>query len=235
MKSIFFTFNWMLFLCVSLNSFAQNTSDEKTLTEEINDQEISVSTEQVFNFIKSTFKERKDKKDSKSPQETSENRTQKTPSKKDKKANAPKEKPKEYYSDVEVEGMVKDILRTNITERAFDYQNVKYRYGGESPYSGFDCSGLTQYVFDKEDISLPRTSKQQSKKGKLVKNSEAQKGDLVFFGRSKNNINHVGIIVSEPGEPLMMIHASSSQGVTVSNLNTSKYWKKRLRFIKRVI
>ncbi len=51
----------------------------------------------------------------------------------------------------------------------------------------------------------------------------------------KNNINHIGIVVSKPGEKLAMIHSSSSKGVIVTNVDTSTYWKGRFQGIRRVI
>ena len=66
-----------------------------------------------------------------------------------------------------------------------------YRYGGESPATGFDCSGFVMYVFSRVGVSLPRTVSTQYAVGVPVSRSELQAGDLVFF----NGLGHVGIYI----------------------------------------
>jgi cell wall-associated NlpC family hydrolase len=61
-----------------------------------------------------------------------------------------------------------------------------------------------------------------------VKVKNAQKGDLVFFDNG-SGVSHVGIVVSEKGSPLMMIHSSSSKGVIITDVTKSAYWTKRLK------
>ena len=122
----------------------------------------------------------------------------------------------------------------NICQKARTYIGKKYRYGGESPSTGFDCSGLTQYVYKQYSYNLPRTANQQSKIGKKIKTKKAKKGDLLFFGKGKR-INHVGIVLSNDRNGLVMIHASSSQGVTETNIDNSSYWKKRLKKARKII
>jgi peptidoglycan DL-endopeptidase CwlO len=68
------------------------------------------------------------------------------------------------------------------------YIGVPYVWGGESP-SGFDCSGLVQYVYGRVGVSLPRTSYEQYRAGRRVARSELRPGDLVFF----DGAGHVGI------------------------------------------
>lgn len=81
----------------------------------------------------------------------------------------------------------------SIVAEAEKYLGVKYVYGGTSP-SGFDCSGLVQYVLRKQGISVPRSSGAQFGSGVSVSRSELQPGDLVFF-KSGGSISHVGIYV----------------------------------------
>ena len=89
--------------------------------------------------------------------------------------------------------------------------------------------------FNENDISLPRTSREQAKVGNKVNKTEAQKGDLIFFGDNKNSISHVGVINSNKNGHIHMIHASSSEGITITNINNSSYWQQKMQFVKRVI
>lgn len=81
---------------------------------------------------------------------------------------------------------------------AGSFQGINYVYGGSSP-SGFDCSGLMQYVYAHFGISLPRTSFDQFGTGTAVSQSDLKPGDLVFF----NGASHVGMYIGNG----LMIHA----------------------------
>ena len=74
---------------------------------------------------------------------------------------------------------------------AMQYLGIPYQWGGESPSTGFDCSGFTYYVFSRVGVSLPRTVSAQSGVGVSVSRSQMQPGDLVFF----NGLGHVGIYI----------------------------------------
>ena len=125
-------------------------------------------------------------------------------------------------------------LRDNIIMYSKNYIGVPYKWGGTTA-NGFDCSGFTQYVMKKHGIDLPRIAGDQYyKSAKKVSVKKAQKGDLVFFGKG-NKVSHVGIVVSNPGEPLTMIHASSSRGIMISNIEKSTYWKPKLLFVGSVV
>jgi lipoprotein Spr len=123
----------------------------------------------------------------------------------------------------------------NLIVEAKTYLGTPYRYGGTTQ-NGIDCSSFVQHVFAAFDIPLPRTSVLQSQEGVRISKSELKKGDLIFFAHSpKSRISHVGIVesVSLTGE-IFFIHASSSQGVTISSLDTA-YWKTRFRTGKRIL
>ena len=125
------------------------------------------------------------------------------------------------------------MSRSAVVKEAMKYRGSKYRYGGESPSRGFDCSGFVQYVYRKKGTQLPRTAAQQSSQGKSVRKSDLREGDLLFFSFG-GKINHVGIVVSKKGEDLTMIHSGSSTGVVVTEVNKSEYWKKRWKKSRRV-
>lgn len=109
------------------------------------------------------------------------------------------------------------------------YMGIKYRYGGTTP-AGFDCSGYTQYVFREAGVSIPRTTGSQFGTGKAVSKSNLKTGDLVFFNTSGRGVSHVGIFI-QGGK---FIHASTSQGVTITALNDPYYWGKRYIGARRV-
>jgi len=103
---------------------------------------------------------------------------------------------------------------------------VPYVSAGDNP-SGFDCSGFTSYVFNNYGVKLPRRAKDQYEASQKIKEKDAQIGDLVFFAAS-TEISHVGILINEAGQPKTMIHASSSKGISIIEIDSSTYWKSRI-------
>jgi cell wall-associated NlpC family hydrolase len=104
---------------------------------------------------------------------------------------------------------------------------TKYAWSGRDT-DGFDCSGLAGHVYQKYGILIPRTASEQLSEAKKIDLKDAQKGDLIFFGSGKN-ISHVGILISEKGEPLVMVHASTSKGVIITEIEKSSYWKPKIK------
>jgi peptidoglycan DL-endopeptidase CwlO len=128
----------------------------------------------------------------------------------------------------------KTVQRDNIISYAKDYIGVPYLYGGNSK-KGFDCSGFTQYIMRHHGYNLPRTAQSQGDTYAKIKSGQVTKGDLVFFGSSKKNISHVGIISSEKGTSISMIHASSSKGIMISNIENDSYWTPKIQYYTRVV
>jgi len=122
-----------------------------------------------------------------------------------------------------------------VIKKARSYTGTPYKWGGTTR-SGMDCSGLLLNSFNAINYKIPRTSAEQSKTGKKVAKSEIKPGDLVFFatGKKKRRITHVGLVTEVRGKDIKFIHASSSVGVTESNL-ASNYYKKRFRFARRIL
>lgn len=118
--------------------------------------------------------------------------------------------------------------QTPLNKIVEDLEGIKYVYGGET-VKGFDCSGLTMYIFAKFDIELPHWSKGQSKLGTAVKKENLRTGDLVFFDTSGSGISHVGIYLGD-GE---FVHAAN-KGVTVNKLSEN-YYAKRYVTARRVM
>jgi cell wall-associated NlpC family hydrolase len=97
-----------------------------------------------------------------------------------------------------------------VLQTADKYVGVPYTWGGNTPQSGFDCSGFTKYVFAKQGIQLPRTSREQSHAGQGVALDFAAflPGDLLLFAEPDEAISHVAIYVGDG----RIIHASSAMG-----------------------
>ena len=117
-------------------------------------------------------------------------------------------------------------LRDEIIMVASQHIGTPYVWAGNSP-DGFDCSGFTSYVMKKNGKDLPRRAVDQYDASVKVKKKNVEKGDLVFFDNG-SGVSHVGIVISEKGEPLKMIHSSSSKGIIITDVSKSEYWSKRL-------
>lgn len=104
---------------------------------------------------------------------------------------------------------------------ADQYVGVPYTWGGNTPSSGFDCSGFTKYVYAKHGMQLPRTSREQARAGKGVAldPSAFLPGDILLFAEPGEAISHVAIYVGNGA----IIHSSSAYGgVNYLDLNTSR-------------
>ena len=122
----------------------------------------------------------------------------------------------------------------NLIETATDKIGIRYKAGGTNK-SGYDCSGLVFSSFQSENITLPRSSFEQSKVGKIIKFNDAQKGDLIFFKTNKSKqINHVGLITEANSAEIKFVHSSTAKGVIISSTKES-YYQNSLVQINRVI
>ncbi len=117
-------------------------------------------------------------------------------------------------------------LVTNLLAEAATYIGVGYLWGGSS-VEGFDCSGLMQFIFKQQGISIPRTVGAQWDLGKAV--AEPAVGDLVFFETIAAGPSHNGIYIGNN----QFVHSGSSTGVTIANMN-SPYWSERYLGAKRL-
>jgi len=127
------------------------------------------------------------------------------------------------------------MLREHITGYAQNFVGLKYRYAGTSPTTGFDCSGFTSYILKEFDVRVSSCSSTQSKQGLRVDFEDVTPGDLLFFGRTRGGIQHVAMVVERTEEGIFCVHSTSSRGIVVENISTSKYWKPRLLFARDVI
>jgi peptidoglycan DL-endopeptidase CwlO len=118
-------------------------------------------------------------------------------------------------------------LREALVETGKKQLGIPYVSAGIDPNRGFDCSGFTSYIHKEHNKSIPRRAVDQYEGSKKLKQKSVKPGDLIFFD-SGAGINHVGMILSNKGEPLIMIHASSSKGIVITEVEKSSYWNKRI-------
>ncbi|MCG1018205.1 MULTISPECIES: C40 family peptidase [Burkholderiaceae] len=114
---------------------------------------------------------------------------------------------------------------------ALNMIGVRYRWGGNSPSSGLDCSGFVRYVFqDTLGLTLPRRAEEMSRVGEKVKMSELKPGDLVFFNTMRRTFSHVGIYI---GDNKFVHSPSTGSTIRVDELD-SGYWEKRFTGARRL-
>jgi cell wall-associated NlpC family hydrolase len=115
--------------------------------------------------------------------------------------------------------------------RALSLVGTPYRYGGNTPDAGFDCSGLVGYVYrDTLSRALPRTSAALGAAGDTVALERMATGDLVVFGDGAA-VSHVGIYVGEG----RFVHAPSSGGTVRLDRLDAPYWRDHLLGARRLL
>ncbi|MET0464188.1 MAG: NlpC/P60 family protein [Chitinophagaceae bacterium] len=119
--------------------------------------------------------------------------------------------------DTEVENLDGDLLLDHVDE----WYGTRYKLGGNSK-AGIDCSAFVQAVYISAfALTLPRTAKEQYKASRIISSTELKEGDLVFFN-TRGGVSHVGIYLQNN----KFIHASTSQGVTVSDMFDAYYMRR---------
>jgi cell wall-associated NlpC family hydrolase len=126
-------------------------------------------------------------------------------------------------------------LADSILDRGFELVGTRYRPGGTSTKTGFDCSGFVGYLFREEaGIKLPRSTREMiNLDAPLVSRTELEPGDIVFFNnRGRGRVSHAGIYIGDD----QFIHSSSSRsgGVRVDSLD-DRYWRASFMEAKRVL
>lgn len=130
----------------------------------------------------------------------------------------------------EFEAMVRSVnVKSKIMDQYADWKGVRYRLGGDSK-RGIDCSAFVQVTFREQfGMNLPRSTYEQEEKGKKIQRTKLRAGDLVLF-RAGSTGRHVGIYLGNN----QFVHASTSNGVMISNMNET-YWNTRFREARRVL
>ncbi len=116
--------------------------------------------------------------------------------------------------------------------RAISLVGTPYRYGGNTPEGGFDCSGLVNYVYrDMLDLRLPRTSRDlAAMRGPRIAPTQLASGDLVFFG-DDGQVSHVGIYVGEG----RFVHAPNSGGTVRLDRLDGSWWRDHYSGARRLL
>ena len=116
---------------------------------------------------------------------------------------------------------IEDIANLTMFHFIEDWWSTRYRYGG-STKKGIDCSALTGLLFSSVyGLTLPRTAKDQYNSSEKISREDMKEGDLVFFN-TRGGVSHVGVYLAND----YFVHASVSNGVTISSLNEDYYSKK---------
>lgn len=130
------------------------------------------------------------------------------------------------------DGADKLLTANDILFTALGQVGIPYRYGGSSPESGFDCSGLIQWVYaESAAIRMPRTVAEMSRlEAPNIDESSLQAGDLVIFAtESRSRPSHAGIYVGEG----RFVHAPSSGGTVRMDYLSETYWQRSYLNAKR--
>ena len=120
----------------------------------------------------------------------------------------------------------------DVTGQAMDLIGVRYKFGGQTPDNGLDCSGLVKYVFEQvTGVAMPRSARDQAQVGEKVERDELKPGDLVFFNTRRAAYSHVGIYLGDNS----FVHAPRKKStVKIANID-GQYWKKRFDGARRLL
>jgi cell wall-associated NlpC family hydrolase len=124
-----------------------------------------------------------------------------------------------------------DAAAGDLTSYARSLVGIHYKYGGNSPDSGFDCSGFVVHVFRHTlGIKLPRSSYEISRVGQTISTGNLRAGDLVFFNTLHRKFSHVGIYLGDD----RFIHAPSSGGRVRTENMRDAYWERHYEGARRI-
>ena len=132
---------------------------------------------------------------------------------------------------------VKDAAATalhsaqDLASAALDLIGIRYKWGGNTPETGLDCSGLVRYVFQQvTGVTLPRTARDMSRVGAQVAVADLQPGDLVFFNTRRLAFSHVGIYLGDN----RFVHAPRrGREVEIATFDSS-FWQRRFNGARRM-
>lgn len=118
-----------------------------------------------------------------------------------------------------------------VVETARSVIGAPYRWGGDSPNEGFDCSGLVYWTFARHGVRMPRPSWEQINTGTPVGRNDLRAGDLVFFKIVRGSSYHVGIYTGRG----TFVHSPKSGARVRESELASDYWRKRFVAARRIV
>ena len=120
---------------------------------------------------------------------------------------------------------------SDLAIRAMSMIGIRYKFGGNTPEHGLDCSGLVRYVFKQAwGADLPRTSEEISRVGATVDKNDLRPGDLVFYNTLRRGFSHVGIYL---GDNKFVHSPSAGSSIRIESMDLG-YWKKRFNGARRI-
>ncbi len=120
-----------------------------------------------------------------------------------------------------------------VLNTAIEKLGTRYKAGGTN-HLGFDCSGLVYSSFKQYNVTLPRSSHEMAVYTKKIKDSEVQRGDLIFFTTNgSRRINHVGIVTEVLDDEIKFVHSSTKLGVIISSTK-EPYYKRTYAKVGRI-
>ncbi len=136
-------------------------------------------------------------------------------------ANIEQSLPKQFKYAILLDVDVEELNNQDLLDYIDSWWGTPYRYGGNST-DGIDCSAFTQGLLSAVyNIEIPRIAREQKKHCVSIKSARLQTGDLVFFN-TRGGVSHVGIYLCNN----KFVHASTSNGVTISDLD-DQYWSRK--------
>ena len=125
-----------------------------------------------------------------------------------------------------------------LLQTALALQGTPYLLGGETPSTGFDCSGLVRFLFRDQGWELPRTVREQWDYGRKIRERDIQPGDLLFFETESRGPSHVGIAIDPADAPgaasgHAFIHAPGENSTVRIDVLESRYWQPRFLGARR--
>jgi len=199
------------------------------------EEKVEEKQEENTNKTDSTIEEEKtNKEEEKETTSVSDTKKEETTNTEEKKEEITTDSKDEVVEKEEKEEIFSKTKGEEIAEYAKKYLGYDYVLGGASPKKGFDCSGLTYYVYKQFGYTISRTSKSQAKNGTEVSRDKLQPGDLLIFkNQSLTAIGHVGIYIGDN----KMIHASEPGiGVVITDLDARGYnYNKRYVTARRIV
>ncbi|MDQ8033056.1 hypothetical protein CEG14_07085 [Bordetella genomosp. 1] len=118
-----------------------------------------------------------------------------------------------------------------LVAEALNQLGVRYRFGGNSPDTGFDCSGLVAYSVERSlGVKMPRNSAEMARTATAIEKNDLRPGDLVFFNTLGRRYSHVGIYMGDN----RFVHSPSAGGVVRVENMTVAYWSKRFNGARRI-